>query len=217
MIAWVHVPPLIDRLPDAREPHPNRVSEEVETAILLAHALDHQPTARCGLPRSCRSRAATSPHRRGSRRVVSAQAAEPDRNGRTGWRRLPPNAGSSSPTSRLPLPAVYLMNNDALPSFEVHRAKIDTVLSDNGREFRGRPDRHPYELFLQLEEIEQQTAKVRRPQSNGFVKRIHRTLLDKHFRVTGRKKFYDGIEAMQTDLDAYLAATIPSSQTRAET
>ena len=31
---------LIDRLPGARGPHPNRVSQEVETAI-LAHALDH--------------------------------------------------------------------------------------------------------------------------------------------------------------------------------
>ena len=31
---------LIDRLPGARGPHPNRVSAEVEEAI-LAHALDH--------------------------------------------------------------------------------------------------------------------------------------------------------------------------------
>ncbi|MEX0698645.1 MAG: helix-turn-helix domain-containing protein, partial [Acidimicrobiia bacterium] len=31
---------LIDRLPGARGPHPNRVSEEVETAV-LAHALAH--------------------------------------------------------------------------------------------------------------------------------------------------------------------------------
>ena len=31
---------LIDRLPGARGPHPNRVSEEVEAAI-LAHSLDH--------------------------------------------------------------------------------------------------------------------------------------------------------------------------------
>jgi hypothetical protein len=28
------------------------------------------------------------------------------------------------------------------------------VLSDNGREFCGREDRHPYEQFLQLEDIE---------------------------------------------------------------
>ena len=31
---------LVDRLPGARGPHPNRVSEEIEQAV-LAHALDH--------------------------------------------------------------------------------------------------------------------------------------------------------------------------------
>ena len=41
---------------------------------------------------------------------------------------------------------------------------------------------------------------------DGFRRRIPRTLLDEHFRVMGRKKFYDGIVAMQTDLDAYLVS-----------
>ena len=96
------------------------------------------------------------------------------------------------------------MNNDVLPTFEAHQARIATVLSDNGREYCGRPERHPFELFLQLEEIQHRTTRVRRPQSNGFVERLHRTLLDEHFRIMGRKKFYDSIEAMQNDLDAYL-------------
>ena len=109
-------------------------------------------------------------------------------------------------TSKLPMTAVHVMNNDVLPTFEAHDARITTVLSDNGREFCGRPDRHPYELFLQLEEIEHRTTKVRRPQSNGYVERLHRTLLDEHFRVMGRKKFYESVDEMQTDLDAYLIA-----------
>jgi transposase InsO family protein len=106
-------------------------------------------------------------------------------------------------TSKLPLTAVQLLNNDVLPFFEQHEATVTTVLSDNGREFCGRPDRHPYELFLQLEGIEHRTTKVRRPQSNGFVERLHRTLLDEHFRIMGRKKFYESVAEMQTDLDAY--------------
>ncbi len=107
-------------------------------------------------------------------------------------------------TSKLPVTAVHVMNNDVLPTFEQHGAAIDTVLSDNGREFCGRPDRHPYELFLQLEGIGHRTTRVRRPQSNGFVERLHRTLLDEHFRVMGRAKFYEGVAEMQADLDAYL-------------
>ena len=119
-----------------------------------------------------------------------------DCHSRYAWGRLYPN--------KMPVTAVHLMNNDVRPSFEAHNARIDTVLSDNGREFCGRPDRHPYELFLQLEEIEHRTTGVRRPQSNGFVERLHRTLLDEHFHVMGRKKFYESIDAMQKNLDAYL-------------
>lgn len=107
-------------------------------------------------------------------------------------------------TNKMPVTAVYTLNNDVIPTFEAHNAKITTVLSDNGREFCGRPDSHPYELFLQLEEIEHRTTKVRRPQSNGFVERLHRTLLDEHFRVMGRKKWYESIEEMQKDLEEYL-------------
>ncbi|PSJ20573.1 IS481 family transposase, partial [Halomonas sp. ND22Bw] len=107
-------------------------------------------------------------------------------------------------TSKLPITAVHVLNNDVLPFFEAHNAKVSTVLSDNGREFCGRKDQHPYELFLQLEEIEHRTTKVRRPQSNGFVERLHRTLLDEHFRIQGRTKWYEALEEMQQDLDDYL-------------
>lgn len=107
-------------------------------------------------------------------------------------------------TNKLPVTAVHVLNSDVLPFFEAHRCKVETILSDNGREFCGRPDRHPYELFLQLEEIEHRTTKVRRPQSNGFIERLHRTLLDEHFRVMGRTKWYESVEPMQEDLDAFL-------------
>jgi len=107
-------------------------------------------------------------------------------------------------TSKLPLTAVQIMNNDVLPFFDEHGVRVQTVLSDNGREFCGRPDRHPYELFLHLEEIEHRTTKVRRPQSNGFIERFHRTLLDEHLRLKGRTTWYETVEEMQQDLEVYL-------------
>lgn len=107
-------------------------------------------------------------------------------------------------TSKLPLTAVHVLNEDVLPFFEEHEARIETILSDNGREFCGRPDKHPYELFLQLEGIEHRTTKVRRPQSNGFVERLHRTLLDEHFRIQGRQVWYESVEEMQKSLESYL-------------
>jgi len=107
-------------------------------------------------------------------------------------------------TNKLPVTAVHLLNTDVLPFFERHRCPVQTILSDNGREFCGRPERHPYELFLQLEGIEHRTTPIRRPQSNGFIERFHRTLLDEHFRLKGREKWYESLEPMQKDLDAYL-------------
>jgi len=107
-------------------------------------------------------------------------------------------------TNKLPVTAVQVMNNDVLPFFEKHGVKVQNVLSDNGREYCGRPDRHPFELFLQLEDIEHRTTQVRRPQSNGFVERLHRTLLDEHFRIKGREKYYESISEMQEDLDKFL-------------
>jgi transposase InsO family protein len=119
-----------------------------------------------------------------------------DCHSRHAWARLYPN--------KLPVTAVQLMNNDVLPTFEAHGAAIDAVLSDNGREFCGREDRHPYELFLQLEGIEHRKTRVKRPQSNGIVERLHRTLLDEHFRVEGRRTWFETIEEMQVSLDRYL-------------
>ena len=119
-----------------------------------------------------------------------------DCHSRYAWGRLYAN--------KLPVTAVQVLNNDVLPTFEELGAGIEAVLSDNGREFCGREDRHPYELFLQLEGIAHKRTKVSRPQSNGIVERLHRTLLDEHFRVEGRKTWFETIEEMQVALDAYL-------------
>jgi len=107
-------------------------------------------------------------------------------------------------TSKVPVTAVHVLNDKVLPFFEGHNCSVVTILTDNGREYCGRPDSHPFELFLQLEEIEHRTTQVRRPQSNGIVERLHRTLLDEHFRIQGRIKFYESLDEMQSDLDNYL-------------
>ena len=107
-------------------------------------------------------------------------------------------------TSKVPVTAVHVLNEKVLPFFEENDCPIVSILTDNGREYCGRMDGHPFELFLQLEGIEHRTTKVRRPQSNGIVERLHRTLLDEHFRIQGRIKFYESLEEMQADLDSYL-------------
>jgi transposase InsO family protein len=95
------------------------------------------------------------------------------------------------------------MNTDVLPTFETHNARSALSFATPARLLRSsRPA--SYELFLQLEEIDHRTTRVKRPQSNGIAERLHRTLLDEHFRVEGRKTWFETIEEMQAVLDDYL-------------
>ncbi len=256
---------LIDRLPGARGPHPNRVPAEIEQAV-LDHAMDHPCHGALRVEQELRMRGVqvSSGGIRGVwqrhglltrqdrllrlEKATSARRIELSDEQIRQLERFSPEfrerhieaphtgvlvavdtfmvgtlkgvgkiylqtaidchshyAWGKLCTSKLPVTAVQLMNNDVLPTFEKHDARIDVVLSDNGREFCGRPDRHLYELFLQLEEIEHRTTRVKRPQSNGIIDRLHRTLLDEHFRVEGRKTWFETVEEMQTVLDDYLA------------
>jgi len=47
-------------------------------------------------------------------------------------------------------------------------------------------------------------AHQKRGLPNGFVERMNRTLLDEHFRIKGREKWYESEEQIQTDLDESL-------------
>ena len=76
-------------------------------------------------------------------------------------------------------------------------------ITDNGREYCGRAH-HSYELYLALNDIQHRTTKVGTPQTNGFVERFNRTVLDEFFRPAFRKKFYESVEQLQEDLDGWL-------------
>lgn len=105
--------------------------------------------------------------------------------------------------SKQPEAAVAVLHNDALPFYRERGLAVKAVLTDNGREFCGK-DSHPFEVYLQLNDIEHRTTRVRRPQTNGFVERFNRTVLDEFFRSAFRTKFYESVEALQVDLDEWL-------------
>jgi transposase InsO family protein len=66
------------------------------------------------------------------------------------------------------------------------------------------PTRTHTSLYLALNDIEHRRTKVRRPQTNGFVERFNRTVLDEFFRIAFRQKLYESVEELQADLDAWL-------------
>lgn len=106
-------------------------------------------------------------------------------------------------TSKRPEAAVAVLHNDALPFYAERSLEVNAVLTDNGREFCGTAA-HPYELYLELNDIEHRRTQVSSPQTNGFVERFIRTVKEEFFGIAFRKTFYESVEALQRDLDAWL-------------
>lgn len=107
-------------------------------------------------------------------------------------------------TSKLPETAVDVLYDRVLPFYEAQGLIVENILSDNGREYCGRPMIHPYQIFLELHDIEHRRTKVARPRTNGFVERFNRTVLDEFFREAFRNTFYASVEELQVDLDRWL-------------
>ncbi len=107
-------------------------------------------------------------------------------------------------TSKLPETAVDVLYDRVLPFYESQDLKVENILTDNGREYCGRAMIHPYQIFLELNDIEHRRTKVARPRTNGFVERFNRTVLDEFLRETFREKFYTSVEELQEDLDKWL-------------
>ena len=107
-------------------------------------------------------------------------------------------------TSKMPVTACDLLYSRVLPFYEALGVPVGAVLTDNGREYFGKPERHPYEFLLAMDELEHLTTKIRSPWSNGFVERMNRKLFDECFRVQGRTSWYIEVEKIQRDMDKFL-------------
>lgn len=97
-----------------------------------------------------------------------------------------------------------ILNDRVLPFFEEHQIPLLRILTDRGTEYKGRPEQHPYELYLQIEGIEHSKTQVRHPQSNGICERLHRTIQEEFYAVTFRKKMYQTLTQLQKDLDEWI-------------
>ena len=106
--------------------------------------------------------------------------------------------------TKVPLTAADMMNDRMLPFFDQHQIPILRMLTDCGNEFCGRPDGHPYELFLEINGIEHTRTRPASPKTNGICERFHGTILNEFYRVAFRKKLYRTLEELQGDLDEWL-------------
>jgi transposase InsO family protein len=105
---------------------------------------------------------------------------------------------------KTPLTAADLLNDWVLPFYAEHEIPLSRILTDRGTEYCGLPDRHEYELYLAVEDIDHTRTKTRSPQTNGICERFHKTMLNEFYRVAFRKKIYPTLEELQADLEAWL-------------
>ena len=91
-----------------------------------------------------------------------------------------------------------------LPFYDEHDVPLLRILTDRGTEYCGTHDRHEYELYLAVENIDHSRTKTKSPQTNGIVERFHKTILDEFYRVAFRRKIYTTIEELQADLDLWM-------------
>ena len=73
--------------------------------------------------------------------------------------------------------AADLLNDRVLPFYEDHGIPLCRVLTDRGSKYCGNPERHEYELYLAIEDIDHSRTKTKSPQTNGICERFHKTVL----------------------------------------
>ena len=106
---------------------------------------------------------------------------------------------------KTPITAADLLNDRVIPFYEDKGVPLQRILTDRGTEYCGTHDRHEYELYLAVENIDHTRTKARSPQTNGICERFHKTMLDEFYRTAFRKKIYETIGGLQNDLDAWMA------------
>lgn len=85
--------------------------------------------------------------------------------------------------------------------FERCELPILRILTDRGTEYCGRVDQHNYQLYLANND---RKNKAMSPQTNGICERFHKTILNKFYQITFRKKLYSIVEELQKDLDEWI-------------
>jgi transposase InsO family protein len=100
--------------------------------------------------------------------------------------------------------AADMLNDRVLPFFEEHGISLLRILTDRGTEYCGAREHHEYELYLALEDIDHSRTKAKSPQTNGICERLHRTMQDEFYATAFRKKIYNTLDELQSDLDLWL-------------
>ncbi len=100
--------------------------------------------------------------------------------------------------------AADFLNDKVIPWFEEQDVRILRILTDRGSEYCGKIERHEFQLYLAIEDIDHTRTKTKSPQTNGICERFHQTIQNEFYAVAFRKKLYRSLEELQGDVDKWL-------------
>lgn len=100
--------------------------------------------------------------------------------------------------------AAELLNDRVIPMYEEQGIRLQRILTDRGTEYCGKVEKHPFQLYLDLEDIDHTKTKAKSPQTNGICERFHRTIQDEFYSIVFRKKLFTSIEELQQELDNWI-------------
>lgn len=101
--------------------------------------------------------------------------------------------------------AADLLNDKVLPMYEEQGIRLLRILTDRGTEYCGKLENHPFQLYLDLEDIDHTRTKAKSPQTNGICERFHRTIQEEFYSIIFRKKVFRSIEELQAELDEWIS------------
>lgn len=100
--------------------------------------------------------------------------------------------------------AADMLNDRVLPMYEEQDVQLQRILTDRGTEYCGKIENHPYQLYLDLEDIDHTRTKAKSPQTNGICERFHKTIQDEFYSIVFRKKVFTTLEELQKELDEWI-------------
>jgi transposase InsO family protein len=91
-------------------------------------------------------------------------------------------------TEKTAITAADMLNDKVIPTFDEQQVDLLRILTDRGTEYCGKIENHPYQLYLAMEDIDHSRTKANHPQTNGICERFHKTMKNKFYDITFRKK-----------------------------
>lgn len=74
-------------------------------------------------------------------------------------------------------------------------------MTDRGSEYCGRFDKHDFQLFLAINDIDHTKTKVKSPHANGILGPLHKTILQEFCQITFCKKLRESNDELLDNLD----------------